>query len=414
MTNGTSRCCHACGGKLGPVFYEAGPVPVHSCLLLDSAEKAAEFPKGMVRLSACQSCGMVTNLDFDKRWSAYAPNYEDQQQFSPTFGSFAGRLAQDLVARHDLKGATVIDIGCSKGDFLALMCEAGADLGIGVDPSAVEGRVAPPSHGRLDLIQAYYGEEHLSLPADLISCRHTLEHIHDVKATLELMRRHALSSGAKTVFIEVPSMTRVLAEQSFEDIYYEHCSYFTPGALARALRAAGFGVTRLWLDYDDQYLLAEASPDPSDDRSFDIEEPVEETLALVESFEIEVERTITSWRDFVASTEALGQRLAIWGSGSKCIAVMHALDNPQAVSAIVDINPHRHGRVAPGMRLPISAPGDLPQFGVDRILIMNSIYRDEIAESCRSLGLDVEIVALGDRLATDKETQTTSAAELVG
>ena len=46
-----------------------------------------------------------------------------------------------------------------------------------------------------------------------------------------------------TVFFELPDMERVLVEQAFWDIYYEHCSYFTLGSLARLFRRTGFDVT---------------------------------------------------------------------------------------------------------------------------------------------------------------------------
>ena len=42
------------------------------------------------------------------------------------------------------------------------------------------------------------------------------------------------------VFFELPDTERVLTEAAFWDIYYEHCSYFTPGSLARLFRRTGF------------------------------------------------------------------------------------------------------------------------------------------------------------------------------
>ncbi len=42
---------------------------------------------------------------------------------------------------------------------------------------------------------------------------------------------------------ETPDAKRVLKEAAFWDIYYEHCSYFSPGAHARVFRQEGFDVT---------------------------------------------------------------------------------------------------------------------------------------------------------------------------
>ena len=78
----------------------------------------------------------------------------------------------------------------------------------------------------------------------LVVCRHTLEHIHDVNRFLsmlsEALRRHAPDAA---LYVEVPDTARILRETAFWDVYYEHCSYFTPGSLARALRGAGFAAS---------------------------------------------------------------------------------------------------------------------------------------------------------------------------
>ena len=63
-----------------------------------------------------------------------------------------------------------------------------------------------------------------------------------------------------TLFFELPDTERVLDECAFWDIYYEHCSYFTPGSLERLFRRSGFEVTRQWKAFDDQYLMLEARP----------------------------------------------------------------------------------------------------------------------------------------------------------
>ncbi len=396
--------CPACGTPLGPVFYEVGPVPVHSCLMLDRAEDATSFPKGMVRLSLCEGCGFVANRSFDPKWSAYSPSYEDQQSFSPTFNSFAGALALGLVERHGLAGKTVVEVGCSKGDFLALLCEAGMADAIGIDPSAVEGRVAPPSRGRMRLIPDYYGPEHLEFAADLICCRHTLEHIQPVHETLTLMRRHAEKRPGAILCIEVPDATRLWKDCAFEDIYYEHCSYFTAGSLASAVRRAGFSVTDLRREYDGQYLVLEGCLDPSADRHFEIEETPAETARDVRAFQAAIDGTKSSWREAVEAERAKGHRIAIWGSGSKCVAFLRTLGIAQDIAAIIDINPHRTGKFAPSVSIPISSASEIADISPDVVIVMNPVYLAEIEAECRKYGVSPAFLTLGSGLETRGET----------
>ena len=61
------------------------------------------------------------------------------------------------------------------------------------------------------------------------------------------------------MFFEVPATEIILREQRFWDIYYEHCSYFSPHSLDRLFRAAGFFPTAVGSEYDGQYLTIAAS-----------------------------------------------------------------------------------------------------------------------------------------------------------
>jgi ubiquinone/menaquinone biosynthesis C-methylase UbiE len=388
------RACPCCSHPLTETFYEVGPVPVHSCLMLDTAAEAMCFPTGMVRLALCNGCGFVTNTAFDPKWSAYSPNYEDQQSFSPTFNSFAGQLAAQLIERHALDGKRAVEIGCSKGDFMALLCEMGGMETVGIDPSAVEGRVAQVSRGSMRFLPEYYGPQHLALPADLICCRHTLEHISDVRAALDLMRRHAGMTPDTVLCIEVPDATRIWKTCAFEDIYYEHCSYFTAGSLAAAVRRAGFAVTDLRREYGGQYLVLEACLDPSRDLRFDIEDTPAETATDVAAFRNRIDPILSDWQERIAAPRARGERVAIWGSGSKCVAFLRTLGLAHAVDAIVDINPHRAGKVAPGLGIAISTPETLVSLDPDLVVVMNPIYLREVSADCRAMGLSARLSAV--------------------
>src|SRR6056297_418079 len=358
--------------------------------MLETAEAATAFPTGTVSLAHCSACGLITNVDFDPRWSAYAPDYEDQQCFSATFNSFASGLARGLIQRYGLSGKRVVEIGCSKGDFLWLLAEYGGMAGVGIDPSTTPGRVSSPDQGSFRLIPEYYSSRHLDIPADLLCCRHTLEHIAPVSDTLALMRAHMDRNPGAVLCIEVPDSSRIWKTAAFEDVYYEHCSYFTPGSLARALRRAGFALRDLRREYQDQYLVAEAVVDPEGGETFAIEESPEDTATGIATYSRRVAAGIAHWRDICDRRGAL----AVWGSGSKCIAFLKAVAPKTPPVAIVDINPYRAGKYAPGMMIPVSAPGALRDFAPEKIVVMNPIYMGEISALCEKEAIRADLLSL--------------------
>jgi SAM-dependent methyltransferase len=377
------------------VFYEVRNVPVHSCLMMPSHKAAIEFPCGDVVLGYCPHCGFITNIEFDASNSDYSPIYEDQQSFSPTFNAFAHKLATRLIDKYDLRNKHIVEIGCSKGDFLLMLCELGNNTGVGIDPSVVVGRVQSEAHDRVKFIQEYYSESHANYVGEFICCRHTLEHIHQTADLVRTVRRSIGDRLDTVVFFEIPDMGRVLREQAYEDIYYEHCTYFTPGSLARLFRQEGFEVIDLYLDYGEQYLMIEARPvsKPST-KVHPAEESVAQTLKDVEAYTAKIGSKLAHWKDHLQTMRSQGKRVAVWGSGSKCVAFLTTLGTKELIDCVVDINPHRHGRFIPGVGQEIRSPEFLKDYQPNEVIVMNAIYVPEIQSMLDKMGVKTQVIAI--------------------
>ncbi|MEM7795033.1 MAG: class I SAM-dependent methyltransferase [Cyanobacteria bacterium P01_C01_bin.118] len=387
--------CPSCGHSELSLFYEVHNVPVHSCLMLSTQEEALNFPCDNVQLGFCDRCGFITNVVFDSKWSAYAPNYEDQQSFSPTFNQFALDLANHLIDKYDLHNKDLIEIGCSKGDFLLLLCELGNNRGVGIDPSVLPGRVATKAAHRVQFIQDYYSEQHAQYVGEFICCRHTLEHIQPTAEFLNTVRNSIGDRNDTIVFFEVPDTMRVLDDLAFEDIYYEHCSYFTPGSLARLFRACGFEIIDLYRAYDDQYLLIEAKPTAIlANQLHPLEETLEDLVNSIQTFTANIQHKLDHWKQILETFQTLNKRVVVWGSGSKCVSFLTTLNTVNFIQYVVDINPHRQGKFIPGVGKEIMAPEFLKTYQPDCVVVMNSIYLNEIRKTLNDLGVTTELMAV--------------------
>lgn len=390
----TIQRCPACESSDLTPFYEVSDVPVHNSLVFKTAAEARALARGDLKITLCERCGFVFNSVFDPSKLSYSPAYEDQQSFSPTFNAFARRLAGELVSRYDLRDKRVVEIGCGKGDFLSLLCTVGGNTGIGIDPTALPERLERDASERVTFLREFYSEAHASLACDFLCCRHTLEHVSDVGAFTRTVRA-SLTGNDAGVFFELPDGMRVLEQVAYWDVYYEHCSYFDAGSLARLFRRQDFDVLDVRLAYDGQYLLLDARgglrpgsmPLPA-------ETTVEQTREAAGRFARAVRATRDAWAAHFDEAERLGKRIAIWGSGSKCVAFLTTLGfEPGENLVVVDVNPHRHGKFMPGLGMEIDAPAILPAFRPDEVIVMNEIYRDEIGRDLATMGVDVPLVS---------------------
>ena len=388
--------CPSCSSPGLRAFYEVAPIPVNSCILTQSPAEARRFPTGELSLAACPACGFVTNTRFDPQKTEYSSRYEETQAFSGTFNRFARELAERLVEQYRLHGKTALEIGCGKGEFLVLLSELSGGRGIGIDPGYHPERTESEAAARIEFVRDFYSERYAHLQADFICCRHTLEHIAPTRELLSTLRRTIGERHDALVFFEVPDVLRVLREGAFWDIYHEHCSYFTPGSLARLFRATGFEVVDLWLDYDDQYICLTARPaDGPTPPRLPLEDDLTEVSAAVERFRATCGGAIERWRTTLDAAAKAERRVVLWGSGSKGVSFLTTLGEPGAtVEYVVDINPFKHGKFMPITGQEIVSPDFLRDYRPDQVIVMNPIYVDEIRRDLARLGLSPVVEAV--------------------
>ena len=395
MSNPTCPCC---GHPASEPLYEVHNVPVHSVTVLRTPEDARAITTGEIALSLCEHCGFVFNSAFDGAKQDYFHDYVSTQAMSPVFNRFHTRLAQDLIDRHGLHDRHVVEIGCGQGEFLELLCTLADNHGTGFDPAYEPGRLLPRG---VSIIKDVYSKRHAEAAGDFIACKMTLEHIGDVGDFVVGVREAAGDDAKRVVFFQVPDAGHVLAENGFWDVYYEHCSYFFASTLGYLFARAGFNVTKLRSDYDGQYLMVEGHPAAGAPGGDATAPPADlgRTVAEVRRFAREVPQILADWSHDLKRHKAAGKRTVLWGGGSKAVAFLTTLGVTDEIEAAVDINPEKHGSFLAVTAHPVIGPEQLRGQSIDRVIVMNPIYCDEIAAQLRSLGVNAELVPVTAVLA---------------
>lgn len=382
--------CGICSGEETIAIEYRAFVPIAQNRVFASQEAARACPGGTLDVHRCLACGFVWNRCFDPALLAYDASYDNDQSFSPRFEAHADAVAESIIARlQGRDGIHLVEIGCGQGGFIAKLAHLLGDRlasARGFDPAWQGDRYLP---ARCDVRRQYFGCDtcRSSDPIpDAVISRHVIEHVPDIPAFLASIRRGMMKGTL--LFLETPDIEWVLKRGVFFDLYYEHCSLFTPEALRLALGQAGFEVESIVPAFEDQYMVATAiagdphpvaaAPGRFDDRGFRAKRALflERLGAVVEE-----------------SRRHGG--VALWGGASKGTTICLTLPNAhERIACVIDLNARKQGGYLPASAMELVSPEEAQRRGVATAIVVNSAYDGEVARICADKGLDFRLVSL--------------------
>lgn len=384
--------CPLCGGIDLVPCLEVPRVPVFCNLLFPTRQAALAAPTGSLDLRLCPACGHLHNAAFDPEAVRYCADYENSLHHSPRFQDYSRSLAASLHARHALAGKRVAEIACGQGDFLRELVALSGCQGIGFDPAY---RGPAGVRDGVEVIPAPYSDHHARRDADLILCRHALEHIARPADFVRMLRR-AIGTRPAAVYFEVPDARFTLRDLGVWDLIYEHCGYFSHESLSRVFRDAGFAVAAVETAFGGQFLglhgrtAALADPQPARDAAET--KGLGELRRLAETFGQAYRAKVAHWGARLGALARCGGQAVVWGAGSKGVSLVNTLPQGDAIAALVDINPLKQGRFVPVTGHPVVAPQGLGDLDPDWVIVLNPQYREEITAQLQGLGVRAEVL----------------------
>lgn len=385
--------CPVCVSSRLEIFIEIPQVPVHCNVLWPTRDEALRAPRGDIRLAFCRACGHIFNIAFDSGHMEYTQDYENSLHFSPRFQKYAMSLAEGLINDYDLYNKDVIEIGCGKGDFLFMLSDLGGNRGIGFDPSYEHERTDNVSKNQITFIQNFYSERYANHNADIICCRHVLEHIQFPRDFLASIRRTISDRLDTVVFFEVPNVMFTLKDLGIWDLIYEHYSYFSTNSLKHIFISSGFKPINLKETFEGQFLCIDALSVENQEQSKNhYPDHFEKMTDYVAAFSDRYYSKVEQWKLELKSMENKGHRAVVWGGGSKGVTFLNTLKVQDQIEYVIDISSPKQGMYVAGTGQKIMPPEFLREYCPDTIVVMNPIYLEEIQQITKRITVTAELV----------------------
>jgi len=386
--------CPVCESAQTKPLLSRNNVPVHQNMVFEHRESAVNMIRGELKLFLCDQCGFVYNASFDDSKLNYSAMYNNIQDFSSTFHQYTDELVERILKNLPNPASTIVEVGCGKGRFLHKLFARNQSLkGYGFDPS-YEGDESQ-FEGRLTFIKDFYGPQYEHIQADVVICRHVIEHIQKPVELLTSIREALRNSPNARVYFETPCLEWILRNTVVWDFFYEHCSYFSIPSLTTSFQRAGYKVDSYEHVFQGQYLWFEAVVDDKWPREQRCNDPGT-VLALAEQYLKQENEKIGRWATALERALAEGA-VAVWGAGAKGVTFANLFDPlNEKIACYVDVNPSKQGRFLPGSGHPILHYQTLRTQKIRQVVLMNPNYREEVEGLIEEHQLCSKLVDLSD------------------
>lgn len=367
--------CRVCGHELfrEPLLrYENMP---KSAQYLPDA-RTLESDKG-VDLEACQcsGCGLV---QINNEPVPYYKEVIRAAAFSDEMKGFRERQFNSFIERHSLKGKKIIEIGCGRGEYLALMQKYGVDA-YGLEYS--EKSVSHCIDNGMKVSKGFIESTDYKLenaPFDAFFIMNYFEHLPDPRSLLGGIYKNLVSDGIG--LIEVPNFDMMIQKKLFSEFISDHLFYFTKETLSTTLMLNGFEIiecSEIWYDYIISAVVRKRS-------RLDIKD----FYGYQARLKNEVEEYIGRFGD---------KKVAIWGAGHQALAILSLHNLADKIRYVVDSASFKQGKYTPATHIPIVPPERLKNDPVGAVIVMAGGYSDEVARIIRQkFGRNIDISILRD------------------
>ncbi|MCB9947194.1 MAG: methyltransferase domain-containing protein [Rhodospirillaceae bacterium] len=382
--------CRFCGSTDLHTFVDLGMSPLcETYLTADQLDRMEPFYPLTVRI--CRACLLVQLRDYVDAQEIFE-EYAYFSSYSDSWLAHARTYSERMIDRFGLDADSfVVELASNDGYLLRNFVERGIPC-LGIEPAANVAKVAVeagvPTRVEffgVDSARRLAGE---GKQADLICGNNVLAQVPDLNDFVAGIKILLAPGGVVT--IEWPHVLQLMRQNQFDTIYHEHFSYFSLLVHERIWQHHGmrvFDVEELPSHGGSLRVFGCHADDATKEDGEGLRRMrIIEEMAGIDRFEgyghytEQVEKTKHALLTFLIAARAEGKHIAGYGAPGKGNTLLNYCGiRTDLIDYLVDRNPYKHGRFAPGTHIPIFPTDQLEKTKPDIIVIMPWNLRDEIA-----------------------------------
>lgn len=382
--------CRSCASTQGLLTLDLGNHPLANNLLTQP-EQIGNEPRFPLQLFVCKSCRLIQIGATVPPVNLFS-EYVYFSSFSVTMLAHSKKAAEHYIQKWDLKNEDqlVVEIASNDGYMLRNFVHEGIRC-LGVEPASNIAEVAI-NEGIPTLVDFFGLDTARKVlcehgPAHLILGSNVFAHAPDINDFVAGLSTLLHPKGR--IVLEFPYAIDFLENNEFDTIYHEHVFYFSLTALEPVFLRHGLqmvdaerlsihgGSMRLTVCHKDcnppspllQALLKQ-------EREIGV---LEDDYYL--KFQNRVSNLIQQLSELLLQLSQEGNHIAAYGASAKGSTLLNSLgEASQMVEYIVDRSNYKHGKLSPGIHLPIYPTSRLQTHPPDYLLLLTWNFAEEILQ----------------------------------
>lgn len=372
--------CQACGSKNLYKFINFGPMPKPN--IYQTREEVLEHGQISYQLDAnlCTDCGLVQLGEIVPSDELFADNYayRTPEAMAPDFREGAKETVALSGAK---KGSKILEIGSNVGICLKEYKKLGMKL-LGVDPATLYANQANEA-GIRTIVEPFTPEVAKKIVSgegkmDIVTAANVLQHIPDIRGTIEGIAEVLSVNGVFT--LEFPYLGNILDNTDFDTFYAEHYFYLSLSPLQKVF--SDFGLTIVHakklpnIHCGSMRIFVKKLPAKmSSELSAMLKE--EEILGFLDpkrfaAFGGKVNDIMHQIYEHLYIAKIRGERIVAHGSSAKFVTLTnYGHIGSDFIEYVADSTVAKHGKVTPGMGIPVVSEDKLLKDAPD--VIFNGI-----------------------------------------